>query len=455
MAGKARKRRGANAALDPDELEAQLRLGLPQPEGVELEVHGAGQDEEGAADSAGPSAVSHGPGMRSRVPKPGRVRGAKGPEPVEARHYGSELTVRIRSEAGLITEIEPIERVESEWWVAPPLLDVQTNGFGGVDYQAEGVDEEALLGSVQRYQRAGGYKMMLTLVTDDWGVMLARLQRLRQIRSGSPVLASAIVGWHIEGPFLSALPGFSGAHDAGKMLDPTPERMQALRTAAGNDRLLVTLAPERTGALAAIRSAVELGMRVSLGHTDAPVALLAEAVAAGATGFTHLGNGCPQLLDRHDNILWRVLEQPDLMVSLIPDGLHVSPPLFRLLHRLLPSDRVIYITDAMAAAGLGPGRYRLGNLEVDVGPDQAVRQPGQTNFAGSALRPADGIGRAATMLGVDWRQVWRRWSVAPADWLGVPCGLASGMPADFSLVRVSPDNQVIAVRQFIGGVELV
>src|SRR5262245_18933294 len=108
------------------------------------------------------------------------------------------------------------------------------------------------------------------------------------------------------------------------MIDPTSAHLRQLRDAAGQDPLLLTLAPERANALPLIREAVALGMRVSLGHTNAPVAMLEEAVRLGATALTHLGNGCPRDLDRHDNILWRVFEIPGLPVSLIPDGIHVS-----------------------------------------------------------------------------------------------------------------------------------
>src|SRR5437016_8639160 len=115
--------------------------------------------------------------------------------------------------------------------------------------------------------------------------------------------------------------------------------------------------------------AVARGMKISLGHTNAPSDILREAIRLGATAFTHLGNGCPRELDRHDNILWRVLETPGLMVSLIPDRIHVSAPLFRLVHRVLDVDSIYYITDAMWAAGAAPGRYRIGKMEVEVGVD--------------------------------------------------------------------------------------
>src|SRR4029077_17117585 len=187
-----------------------------------------------------------------------------------------------------------------------------------------------------------------------------------------------------------------------------------LRSIVGIAPLLLTLSPEHVGAIEAIRFAVAQGIKVSLGHTNASSAMLREAIQAGATGFTHLGNGCPRELDRHDNILWRVFETPGLRISLIPDQVHVSPALFRTIHRLLNSETIYYTTDAMAAAGAGPGRYTIGHLNVEVGADEIVRHPGQTNFAGSALRPIEGIFRAACMLKRPWQEVWNHGSVFPA-----------------------------------------
>jgi N-acetylglucosamine-6-phosphate deacetylase len=193
---------------------------------------------------------------------------------------------------------------------------------------------------------------------------------------------------------------------------------------------------------------------VSLGHTNAPTGCLREAVAAGATGFTHLGNTCPQELDRHDNILWRVLDTPGLHVTLIADRLHVSPPLFRIFHRLLPADRILYITDAMAAAGAPPGRYRVGHLELEVGADRVVRQPGKTNFAGSAATPVEAVFHAAEMLEVPWKETWPRMSLAPAKWLGLPVDEKPGADGDYCLVTTSPDGRLGQLRTFCAGEEV-
>ncbi|MGZ4965176.1 MAG: N-acetylglucosamine-6-phosphate deacetylase, partial [Limisphaerales bacterium] len=151
-------------------------------------------------------------------------------------------------------------------------------------------------------------------------------------------------------------------------------------------------------------------------------------------------NGCPRDLDRHDNILWRIFERPELTVSLIPDKIHVSPVLFRLVHRTL--NKIFYTTDAMSAAGAGPGKYKLGAMELEVGEDQVVRLPGKTNFAGSALRPIDGVFRAAEMLAVPWQETWKRAAEAPAKFMGLRNEIAVGQRADFCVVRLTADGRL-------------
>jgi N-acetylglucosamine-6-phosphate deacetylase len=275
------------------------------------------------------------------------------------------------------------------------------------------------------------------------------------MRSEWPELQSAIAGWHVEGPFLSTLAGFHGAHDPAKMLDPTEENISELRSIAGEDRLLLTLAPERPGAIEAIRFGVSKDITISLGHTDASAEVLVEAVRAGATGFTHLGNGCPRELDRHDNILWRVFETPGLTIGVIPDRIHVSEKLFRIMHRLLPEDSIYYTTDAMSAGGMPPGRYPLGGLELEVGADQVVRQPHKELFAGSALSPIDGVFRSADMLGRPWQESWRRFSETPGRLLGLDLDMAVGRPADFCLLRLDDGNKLDVLRTCVNGAGLV
>jgi N-acetylglucosamine-6-phosphate deacetylase len=369
-----------------------------------------------------------------------------------ARHYATGKRVRLRWLQGQISHLEPAPTsVADDLWLAPAMVDPQINGYGAIDFQQDNLTADDLLLAARQLRAAGCTRFLLTLITDEWSKLTARLRHLRSLRSQSPELESAIVGWHIEGPFLSTEPGFHGAHNPALMLNPTPAHIQELHAITGNDPLLLTVAPERPGALEAIACATSLGVKISLGHTNASAEILGRAVAAGATAFTHLGNGCPRELDRHDNILWRVLETPGLTVSLIPDQIHISPAPFRLIHQLLGPDAIYYTTDAMAAAGAPPGRYKLGQTEAEVGADQIVRQPGKTNFAGSALRPIDGVFRAARMLNRPWQEVWDRSSHAPAKLLGLAGGLEPGQRADFCLLQMSEADELLNLRTFVAG----
>ena len=370
-----------------------------------------------------------------------------------ARHYATDTSVRLRWRAGKIIQMEPgPEPLAVEQWIAPPLMDLQINGYGGVDFQRDDQNLDNLLLATRQLRRDGCGKCLLTLITDEWSALMKRLRHLKGLRDESPELRRAIAGWHVEGPFLSAQPGFCGAHDPAVMEDPKPEHIRELRAITGNDPVLLTLAPERAGALEAVRLAVSLGIVVSLGHTNAPADMLAAAVQAGATGFTHLGNALPQQLDRHDNLLWRVLDTPGLTVSLIPDTLHVSPMFFRLVHRILPPGRIYYTTDAMAAAGAPPGRHTIGRIELEVGADQIVRQPGRPNFAGSALRPIDGVMRAARMLGCSWPRAWDHFAKRPARLMNLENELKVGGPADFCLMKFSSPEQLAELRVHLEGV---
>jgi N-acetylglucosamine-6-phosphate deacetylase len=371
---------------------------------------------------------------------------------VHAWHYATREPVRVHWKNGKILFIERSNANPSrKTWIAPGLVDLQINGYAGVDFQQENVSADHLHRAVHRLAEGGCTRFLLTLITDRWEKMLERLQHYRKLRAQSPTLQSAIVGWHIEGPFLSDKPGFAGAHDASLMMDPLPDHIHQLRKFAGDDPVFLTLDPERLEAIAAISLATSLGVKVSLGHTNAQHKRLLQAIKAGAVGFTHLANGCPRELDRHDNILWRVFETKGLKISLIPDAFHVSAPLFRLIHRTVGGESIYYTTDAMAAAGAPPGRYTIGRLLVEVGEDGVVRQPGSPLFAGSGLEPVRGAFRAAEMLDCPWQETWPRFSDVPAQVMGLPSGLQVGEPASFCVLQVTPESWLESLQVYVNG----
>ena len=348
---------------------------------------------------------------------------------------------------GIFTDITPTtEPPAQNKWIGPPLVDLQVNGFAGIDFQQDGLTAEQLLHATNALGQAGCGRFFFTLITDDWEAMTRRLAKAKQLRDANQALGHAIAGWHIEGPFLAAEPGYCGAHPPDLMLDPTPEQLEEIREITSDDPVLLTMAPERESGLSAFAKARELGFLVSIGHTNAPGHIMRRVTAGGSTGFTHLGNGCPAEMKRDDNILWRGLDTPGLTYSLIPDRWHVSPALFRILHRLIDRDTLYYTTDAMAAAGSTPGKYSLGHLELEVGPEEIVRLPGTPNLAGSALTPINAIRHAADMLRCDWQDIWKHYSTIPAQFAKLPDGFEPGARAEFVEIETGPGDRIESVR---------
>ncbi len=343
---------------------------------------------------------------------------------VVARHYRSRVNLELELESE--TDLDPANerlvacnpapddhQARPDFWIAPALVDLQINGYAGVDFQNDTTEAHHLLKACGALLRDGCGLFLLTLITDEWPRMLHRLARLKSIRDKHVILRNTIAGWHLEGPFLSDQPGFHGAHHPGFMLDPMSEHLRAIKTITAEDPVLLTIAPERCGANDFIKAAIKVGFTVCLGHTDGSCQQLDAAIKAGAVAITHLGNAVPQHLHRHDNVLWRMLDSEGIAASLIPDGIHLPAGVLRSIWKIMGPERLFFTTDAMAAAGAPPGRYHIGHLELEVGEDKVVRQPGSLNFAGSALEPSRGVQRASEMLRIPWQEAWHAFSEMP------------------------------------------
>lgn len=275
-------------------------------------------------------------------------------------------------------------------------FDLQVNGFAGVDFQRPGLTAEAMERVVAALAAHGTTRMLVTLITETIDAMAGQLAEVERLCAASPAVGAMIAGYHLEGPYLLPEPGYHGAHDPRKMKRPDCREFDRLWTAAGGRVRLITLAPEWPGSAEYIRHVVAHGVRVSIGHSNADDRAIDAATAAGLTLCTHVGNGTPMLLPRHDNIIQRMLARDELTAVFIPDGIHVPPAVLRNFVRAKPRGKVLFTTDCMAAAGAPPGRYTIGRLEAEVGADGVVREPGKPNFAGSALtmdRAAENVQR--------------------------------------------------------------
>jgi N-acetylglucosamine-6-phosphate deacetylase len=285
-------------------------------------------------------------------------------------------------------------------------FDLQLNGYAGVDFNGDDWTEPELEGVCRRLRQDQVEGVLATVITDQLPAMCRRLRRLAAACQSNREIAGMIQGIHVEGPFLNEQRGFIGAHPAAAARRAEVSAMQTLLEAAGGLTRLVTLAPERDSGLRVTRLLVQQGIVVSAGHCDPTLDQLDAALDAGLSMFTHLGNGCPLQMQRHDNVIQRALSRADrLWIGWIADGVHV--PFFALGNYLRAAslDRCFVVTDAISAAGQGPGRYQLAGQTVVVDERLATWSADHSHLMGSAgtmPRTADNLRRA---LGLDDSQI--------------------------------------------------
>jgi N-acetylglucosamine-6-phosphate deacetylase len=302
---------------------------------------------------------------------------------------------------------------------AAGLFDFQVNGFGGVDFQRDNLTSTEFAHAVAALRQHGTSGIFATLITDEIDALCRRFAALEKLCATVPSAGAAILGYHLEGPWLSPTPGYRGAHPAGPMRAPTLADYERLQAAAHGRLRLITLAPEWPGSAEFIAAVTQQGVHVSLGHTNASEAEIDAAIRAGARFCTHLGNGCPLELPRHDNIVQRLLARDELTACFIPDGIHLPKGVLKNFVRAKPTGRVLFTTDAMAGAGAPPGRYTIGPHLITVGADGVARQPGEKNFAGSTLTPDVGVRHIADWLNLTPEAAYHLWSTAPAAAFGI------------------------------------
>ena len=299
----------------------------------------------------------------------------------------------------------------------PGFLDLQVNGFAGVDFNDPGLTDDGIRVAAERMRATGVTRFLPTLITSS----LADFSRCARtlVAAGHP----GIVGLHMEGPYLSPADGPRGAHPLAHLRPASRDDFARRQDAADGRILLVTLAPEVPGALDLIEHIVGMGIVVAIGHSEATPEQIRDAVRAGARLSTHLGNGCAGRLDRHPNLLWEQLAEDALAAGFIADGHHLPPATLKAMVRAKTPSRSILVTDAMAAAGCGPGEYLLGNQKVVLDADGRVRQPGCPWLAGSALAMDRAVSNTVRFTGLPLDEVLPMATTRPAEVLGLePAG---------------------------------
>jgi N-acetylglucosamine-6-phosphate deacetylase len=364
--------------------------------------------------------------------------------------------IEARIESGHITDIvEVANSGENMPYLSRGFLDMQVNGYNGSDYSLEDLDGAHIERIINSLAAAGTSLHVPTIVTRPQKLLVKNLRRIRLACEESPLVAAAIVGIHIEGPFISSEDGPRGAHDGRYVRDPSFDEFLEWQEASAGKIAMVTVAPERDGTLEFIESVSKTGVVVAIGHTGASPERIREAVAAGASLSTHLGNGSHAQIPRLRNYIWEQLAADELMAGLIADGFHLPPSVMKVVARAKGMERIILVSDVALLGGFAPGLYPWGNLQVEVFSDGHIGLPGTTFLAG-----------AAHLLDWDIPSFMRATGASLAETIGLctdnPARLLKLAGSGSRLERGSPANLVLfdfdkdaprlkILKTFIGG----
>ena len=335
---------------------------------------------------------------------------------------------------------------------APGFIDLQVNGFAGVDYNQPGAALDEIARSIRALHACGVTRFLPTVITASPEAMEGALRNLAAACE-LPAEGDSIAGFHVEGPHISPEDGPRGAHPRRWVRPPDLAEFRRWQAASGGRIRMVTLSPEWPGAAEYIARIVAEGVVAAIGHTQANAEQVADAVAAGAKFSTHLGNGAHAVMRRHPNYIWDQLAEDRLMAGFIADGFHLGAAFLKTALRAKGASRAVLVTDATAAASAPPGCYTLGELPLDLTSQGRVVLAGEDRLAGSALSLDRAIGKAIELTGISLAEAVRMATLNPARAGGLPArdGDCVRFRFDPAAARIEVIATWVAGRQVYAG----
>jgi N-acetylglucosamine-6-phosphate deacetylase len=357
----------------------------------------------------------------------------------------------VQVENGRIRSVEKAPDANPELWIAPGLIDIQVNGFAGVDYNSPETSLDEIARSIREMRATGVTRFCPTVITGSNENICGSLRNLARARRELPE-GPSMCGFHVEGPWISPLDGPRGAHPKEHVRAPSIDEFQQFQDAAEGNICLLTLAPEAAGSREVMAHLVENGIVVAIGHTAANEQQIRDAIHAGATMSTHLGNGSHAEVPRHENYIIYQMAADELWASLIVDGIHLPPAFVKVAVRAKGVERSILTTDAVPPAGCPPGIYRFGHLEVELMPNGRVELTDSRRLAGSALRMDRALGNLMRFAGLALPDALKTATSNPARGIrlkGRKGFLQPGDLADFILFRFDPETREVEIRETV------
>ncbi|MFL2869297.1 MAG: N-acetylglucosamine-6-phosphate deacetylase [Pirellulaceae bacterium] len=371
--------------------------------------------------------------------------------------YDTGESVKVAITDGTISGIQSCAESDPTLaMIAPGFVDLQINGYGGQEFN----DLELSVDDVRRVSvqmdADGVTNYLPTLTSQSYEMMHHAFSVMHEALCTDVDVQRRVVGFHMEGPYMSAEDGPRGAHPVQHMRPPQWDEFCRLQEAAGGNIRILTMSPEYDGSADFISKATNSGVLVSIGHTSANSDQIKAAVDAGARMSTHLGNGAHRQIRRHPNYLWDQLADDRLVASLIVDGHHLPAEVVKVFMRCKGVDGAVLVSDITGMAGMPPGLYENNSIGgVEVLEDGRLVVPGQRQLlAGASLPIGVGIAKIMEYAGLSLKDAVEMASTRPAALIDIECGaLQIGAPADLCMFTLH--DGILEVQSTINGGEIV
>ncbi len=369
---------------------------------------------------------------------------------LRGRRYDSGEPVCVEVRGKTVSAVEPGSDGTALPWIAPGLVDLQVNGYGGQEFN----DFELTVDKVAKVCAAmdafGVTGFCPTATTHSSEMLTNTMRTLATACRESEFVADRVPGIHLEGPYISSQDGPRGAHPTEHCRPPDWDEFRRLQDAAQGSIRILTLSPEYEGSARFIERVVGEGVVVAIGHTAASSEQIEEAAAAGARMSTHLGNGAHGQIRRHPNYIWDQLADDRLIASLIVDGCHLPPNVVKAFVRAKTESRCVLVSDLVGMAGMPPGSYEGTSVgDIEILADGRIVVAGQRQYlAGAGLPISYGIANIMRFADLPLSTAVEMASTRAADLIGAQTGrFEPGAPADFVLFDLpSEPSQPLAVR---------
>ena len=364
---------------------------------------------------------------------------------VEGLYYMDKEPISIKIVNGRIVEFKHLlEKTDvPKVLIAPGLIDIQINGYMGVDFAGPYLTLNEIRKATRELWKEGVTTYLPTLITNKHQALKKNFAVLAQALN-DPEVGVSIPGFHLEGPYISPVKGFRGAHLEKYIRKPDWEEFMEFQNAAKKRIKLITVAPEVEGAIPFIRKCVENGVVVSLGHHNGSAENIKEAIDAGASMSTHLGNGCANMINRHHNPLWPQLADDRITPGIIADGYHLTREELQTFYKVKGAGNIILVSDALDLAGLPPGEYIRGERKVLLTPN-VVKFPAENVLAGAASPISKCVVNMMQITQCSLKDAIQMASTNPAKFLGLDelGEISQGKRADLILFTIEQEEIVI------------